>query len=160
MDLGNAVMVIMVALLLTGPAVYGFWQATQMGREAEKRMDRMQAEIDDLRESRDADHEEMRDLRDGIGLLVEQIRRASMEPVWTPDMVKRKPRTGAARLATFIAEKFNNEELNALIFEMGETKDRISGETVQERAREVVKYFEARGRLTELRSRVNELRPK
>lgn len=160
MESVDTVMVVVAALMLSVPAVWGFWQTTQMSRDMEHRMDAMQAEIDDLRESRQADHEEMRDLRDGISLLVEQIRQAKMDPVWTPDEVKRKPRASAAGLAVRLAAEFSSEELDGLAFEMGVGHDQFGGETIEARARELVRYMDARGRLTELRQRADRLRPR
>ena len=122
-------------------------------------MDAMQAEIDDLREGREIDHEEIRDLRDGIGRLVEQIRQAHMEPIWTPSEVKRRPRGGGAALVKRIVTGFNIEELDGLAYELGISHDTLPGKTIQERARELVRYMDSRGRINDLRRAVDENRP-
>lgn len=124
-----------------------------------KRIDQLEAEIDDLREGRVIDHEEMRELRDGIGLLVEQIRKANMTPVWTPENVKRRPRTGQTALARQIEQLFTLDEIDGLAFDMGIDKGQLSGDTLGPRARALVAFAADRGRLNELRRAVTDARP-
>ena len=156
---GNVLVVLFVSVLVSAPTIWGFFQAAKLSRDMERRMDVMQTEIDDLREGREIDHEEMRDLRDGIGLLVDQLRQARMEPVWTPNEVKRRPRGGGVALAKRIAAGFSAEELDSLVFELGISRESLPGETGEKRAQELVRYMDSRGRINDLRRAVDENRP-
>ena len=156
----DILIVVGVAILISVPILWGFWQATQLAQTMEKRLDIIQAEVDDLHDARATDQEEIRELRDGVSRLVEQIRRANMEPVWTPDQVKRRPRSSASILAKRIADKFSVEEMAGLAFDVaGLSGDELRGDTRDERARALVTYMENRGRLSDLRRLVDEQRP-
>ena len=155
----DILIVVAVAFVISVPILWGFWQATQLEQTMEKRLDVIQAEVDDLHDARATDQEEIRELRDGVSRLVEQIRRANMEPVWTPDQVKRRPRSGAAILARRLAQGFSLEEMSGLAFEIGLSGDELRGDTRDERARALVTYMENRGRLSDLRRLVDEQRP-
>lgn len=155
----DILIVVGVAILISVPILWGFWQATQLAQTMEKRLDIIRAEVDDLHDARATDQEEIRELRDGVSRLVEQIRRANMEPVWTPDQVKRRPRSSAAVLARRIAQAFSVDEMSGLAFEIGLSGDELRGDTRDERARALVTYMENRGRLSDLRRLVDEQRP-
>ena len=155
----DILIVVGVAILISVPILWGFWQATQLAQTMEKRLDIIRAEVDDLHDARATDQEEIRELRDGVSRLVEQIRRANMEPVWTPDQVQRRPRSSAAVLARRIAQAFSVDEMSGLAFEIGLSGDELRGDTRDERARALVTYMENRGRLSDLRRLVDEQRP-
>ena len=155
----DILIVVAVAFVISVPILCGFWQATQLAQTMEKRLDVIQAEVDDLRDARATDQEEIRELRDGVSRLVEQIRRANMEPVWTPDQVQRRPRSSAAVLARRIAQAFSVDEMSGLAFEIGLSGDELRGDTRDERARALVTYMENRDRLSDLRRLVDEQRP-
>ena len=155
----DILIVVGVAILISVPILWGFWQATQLAQAMERRLDAIQAEVDDLRDARATDQEEIRELRDGISQLVEQIRRANMTPIWTPEQVKRRPRSTASTLARRISAGFTVEEMAGLAFEIGLSGDDLRGDTREERARALVTYMENRGRLSDLRRLVDEQRP-
>lgn len=180
LTIGYAQVIIFALLLISGGAIvieYAIrqtrrrmplsWQEmeTRYDRQAARqeadrlRMDKMQEEIDELREERAIDFEEMRELRDGIGRLVEQIRRANLSPVWTPDQVKRRLRADQAEMVKRIERQFNVEEIDALAFELGVVADEIKGETRGERARSLVQWSARHGLFIELTRRVDEERP-
>lgn len=153
--------VVVVTLVLALPAIWGFWQATRFGREMEKRIDDLQDEVDELRAKQRSDQHFISKLLDGIAQLMVQLRHADLEPVWKPDestMYRPRP-MAAVGLAKYIAQRFSIEELNQVIFELGMTRDQIGGETIEERARELVKWMGRNGRLSELRRKVYEHRP-
>lgn len=124
-----------------------------------ERMDAMELEIDDLRAALAENHEEMRQLKDGIHLLVTQIRGAGMEPVWTPELVTKAQRFSRARLARTIDERFSVEEINNLAYEFGISADELAGDTRASRARALVTWASDHDRLGELQRRVAILRP-
>lgn len=123
------------------------------------RIDAMELEIDDLRTALSDNHDEMRQLRDGIGQLVTQIRAAGMTPVWTPEQVVKPKRFSRAGLARAIDGHFSINEIDDLAFEFGLAHDEISGDTRAARSRSLVTWAADHGRLPELRSRVAALRP-
>jgi hypothetical protein len=55
---------------------------------------------------------------------------------------------------------FNNDELNALIYDLNITEDDIHGNTRETRAKNLVEYMERRKRLPELVAKLREKRPK
>lgn len=133
---------------------------TQQNRIAAQgeRMDAMELEIDDLRSALADQHEETRQLRDGINRLVSQIRGAGMEPVWTPERVTKKERFSRATLARSIDERFSVDEINELAYEFGIHADELTGETRAARARALVTWASDHNRLGELQRRVAILR--
>lgn len=133
-------------------------QETRLERQSE-RIDAMEMEIDDLRAALADNHEETRQLRDGIERLVAQIRAAKMEPVWTPDQVTKTRRPNRATLARRISDRFSIEEINDLALEFGVLADDLAGETRTSRARALVVWAADRGCLGSLERRVAELRP-
>lgn len=133
-------------------------QQARIDRQSE-RIDAMEMEIDDLRASLADNHEETRQLRDGIEKLVAQIRAAKMEPVWTPEEVNRVRRVNRASLSRRISDRFSVEEINNLAFEFGLMADELAGETRTARARALVVWAADHGYLTRLEELVNELRP-
>ena len=155
----DILIVVGVAILISVPILWGFWQATQLAQAMERRLDVIRAEVDDLHDARATDQEEIRELRDGISQLVEQIRRANMTPIWTPEQVKRRPRSTSSTLARRISAGFTVEEMAGLAFEIGLSGDDLRGDTREERARALVTYMENRGRLSDLRRLVDEQRP-
>jgi len=133
-------------------------QEARLERQAE-RIDAMEMEIDDLRASLAENHEETRQLRDGIEKLVAQIRAANMEPVWTPEQVTKARRVNRATLARRISDRFSVDEMNDLAFEFGLAADELAGNTRAARARALVVWAADRGCLASLEERVNQLRP-
>lgn len=64
-----------------------------------------------------------------------------------------------AELQQKMAEQFNLKELRDLCFDLGVDHEEMSSEVKKEFCRELIGYLKRRGRLAELISRVQELRP-
>jgi hypothetical protein len=139
------------------------------------RMDRMQREIDDLRqtvvvnqESYEEDLDELWAIIDewwhGMGRVFQQMDEAKMTPVWRPSpLPPRKRRTRPAprsALAQRIERQFNIEEMNSLAYGLGIHSEEFGGDTRKARAEELVELAYRLGITAALVRQVDELRPK
>lgn len=132
------------------------------------RVEALEEEQEIMREERRADREEaavllseLRELRQGIELLIAQLKKAELTPVWQPPEPKprRNERPQAITLAMRIADGFDIEEMNNLAFDLGIHKSDFGGETRETRARELVSLVRRLGLEKSLAARVKELRP-
>ncbi len=64
-----------------------------------------------------------------------------------------------AKLRDQLAEYFNSSELHNLCFDLGIKHERIAGDTIDDKARELVAYCLRHGKFSELVNRCKELRP-
>lgn len=130
------------------------------GTRAEARIDSLELEIEDLRESQIDGNTEIRQLREGLSLLVAQIEDAKMSPVWTPEQVVKRTRTKRVDVTNRLVEAFSVEEIKDLAFEFGLSPDNLEGETRSARARSLTVWAADHRRLGELSRRIDELRPR
>lgn len=130
------------------------------GTRAEARIDSLELEIEDLRESWVDSAVEVQELRAGLSLLVAQIEAAKMAPVWTPEQVVKRTRTRRVDVTNRLVESFTVEEINDLAFEFGLSPDNLEGETRSARARSLTVWAADHRRLGELSRRIDELRPR
>ncbi len=75
-----------------------------------------------------------------------------------PIVNKRKQAKNLVALADKLNNHFDDGELNDLCFRLGEDYENIKGDTKQEKARELVKYLDRRGRIKELIELCRQLR--
>lgn len=64
-----------------------------------------------------------------------------------------------AKLRDILVEHFNSSELHNLCFDLGIRHESIAGNTIEDKARELIEYCFRRGKLEELVNRCRELRP-
>lgn len=149
-------------MLAAGPGLVGLWYY-QRG---------LSERIDDLESLRLLDaaeisrmYNEVNELRRGVSILSAQVRRAGMQPEWTPEAVPiigpwRGQAAETDRLVTLwqdIAERFNGEEIDDLAFQLGLPESRA--ETDGARARDLVSAAKRRDKLDALTSLCRKLRP-
>jgi hypothetical protein len=135
--------------------------------ELEKHVTAQGREIDALREEKLADRAqisglkiELDELYEGVRLLIEQLNKADLVPVWQPHRRSPSVRLAAqATLAGQVSERFSIEEMGGLAFDIGMESESISGETRPERARQLVDAARRLGKLADLEQRMKELRP-
>ena len=165
-------------LLVVSLAVIGGWIMYNRLRqvppstyaEMEQTLADMNRQMSDLRQQQAADHTEMRRLRGEIG----RIDAALQE--WTErflalsrefrEATGREPNTRApvaivpavsssvtaltpAALLRLMAETFDLDEVDGLVFEMGLGRN-VRGDSTEDRARSLISAAQRRGRLTEL----------
>lgn len=112
---------------------------------------------------------EVAELYIGVGLLVAQLRRAGLEPEYTPTARQTREAQAAATakpaietqaaLAAKIDACFNHDELDDLALELGVPTEEITGASGRARANSLVLYMQRRGRLAALADRCREIRP-
>lgn len=99
----------------------------------------------------------------GIALLVGQVQGLGLQPAYNPQGLTQRDASGRlaiVRLYELLATYFNLEELIDLSFRVGVvTEDDIEGDTRAARAREMVLYFDRRGRLADLARAAKMARP-
>lgn len=154
--------VLMLFMLAAGPGLVGLWYYQRSLSER----------IDDLESLRLLDaaeisrmHNEVNELRRGVAILSAQVRRAGMQPEWTPEAARISgPLSGQAaetdRLVTLwqnIAARFNAEEIDDLAFQLGLPESHA--ETDGARARDLVSAAKRRDKLDALVSLCRRVRP-
>jgi len=176
-------LIVLLALGLATPGLFLLWRtliAPSVMAKMEARQDRLrtaldaqQDEIDELRDAMTADREElasmkivMAEWRAGMRLVFQQLQAAGIVPVWQPrtdDPPPAHARTSRkleSALAGRIARQFNVTEIDNLAFDMGIMRDELSGDTREDRARQLVAMAWRRDFSSALVARVNELRGK
>jgi hypothetical protein len=73
--------------------------------------------------------------------------------------VKYESYTHLGKLHHNLVEYFSDEELNTLFFSLGEDYENLPGDAKEGKAREIIRYFQRRGRLSELIAECIKLRP-
>ncbi|MGD9098945.1 MAG: sigma 54-interacting transcriptional regulator [Anaerolineae bacterium] len=76
-----------------------------------------------------------------------------------PSLPKARQTPDRQRLYERLISGFDLEEINDLVFQLGLSPDDIVGDTIPVKARELVLYYQRRGRLDELQEALNRLRP-
>jgi hypothetical protein len=142
-------------MLAAGPGLVGLWYY-QRG---------LSERIDDLESLRLLDaaeisrmHNEVNELRRGVSILSAQVRRAGMQPEWTPEAVpvtlpphedSRQAETNRlVDLWQRIADRFSMDEIADLAFRLGLPES--NSDTAGGRARELVAAARRRGLLDQL----------
>lgn len=145
-------------------------QAARMDGQS-RRIDELEAAMDAQERAHKAEladfREELEEAYQTIELLTRQLVEAQMVPVVTPKPRAKKggagsPAAGGERdwLVGRIVDGFNLEELENLAFDVGINAENLHGETLETRARELVKMAGRMGKRGGLEARVNELRPR
>lgn len=132
-------------------------QANRMEMQ-NKRIDALEAEIDELREGRAGDHELLQSWIAYARKTTARLKELTGEEP-PPEPSAKPPRTGRATLSRLIGQRFNVDEIDGLAFELGLEKDELSGDTRAARARALVSWAADRGLLSELGRRVEAARP-
>ena len=132
-------------------------QANRMEMQ-NKRIDALEAEIDELREGRAGDHELLQSWIAYARKTTARLKELTGEEP-PPEPSVKPPRTGRATLSRLIGQRFNVDEIDGLAFELGLEKDELSGDTRAARARALVSWAADRGLLSELGRRVEAARP-
>ena len=179
----STILITLLALGLATPFFALLWRtliAPSAMAKMETRQDRMretldaqQDEINELRDAMTADREElasmkvvMAEWRAGMRLVFQQLQAAGIVPVWQPReddppaVRGRASRKLESALAGRIARQFNVTEIDNLAFDMGIMRDELSGDTREDRARQLVAMAWRRDFSSALVARVNELRGK
>lgn len=173
---------IVLGAVLAVSAVWWMWRKSSEPSLVERqeatitaqhaRMDRMQHEIDELRQTVVVNQEnyeeelgEFRNILDewwhGMEKVFRQLDELKVVPVWRPQPLpprKRIARRPSSALAGRIERQFNIDEMNNLAFDIGIHAEEIPGTTRHTRARELVELAHRRGITVALVGRVNELR--
>ncbi len=158
----GAVIAAVVTFVGSAPGV-----AALLARDRDR--ERRVGDLEQLRLADAADRlwlqDELIELRRGMAILVAQLRRAQIEPEWTPAAAggRVRPRgdertAGLVALYQRIAEKFDMGEMAELWFDMGWANE-MRGDDTREQARELVAFANRRGRLDELVEVCRRLRP-
>lgn len=164
MQFSDTALVQLMAMILLIAAIPGGLGILLHIRALEQRVEQQEERIGDLESirlldaaERERQNSEMTDLRRGVAILVAQLRRAKMEPEWSPAPLPAPFATSRQQNATerqvwlwqLIAERFDVNEQSELWFEMGWQEDE-RGATVGEKARQLVAYAHRHGALDEL----------
>ncbi len=98
----------------------------------------------------------------GVKILIGQLKKAGMIPDWEPNGELQKLRDGRAPgvvLYDGMMLSFNDEELEAIAFEMGTSFDDLGGDTRPGRIRELIEWAGRQNRNDELLDIVRRQRP-
>lgn len=123
------------------------------------RLDYVEAEIDELREARQADAEMIQEWIAYARQLAARFKELTGQEPPPEPTTKRRSTNRRAALVKRIVEGFNTDEIDGLAYDMGMSRDELSGDTRPTRARALVDWAADRGRLTELGKAVDTARP-
>lgn len=134
----------------------------QAYQSQQERLERQSMRIEALEARTIEQDARIKHLEDGVTALIDQLHSAKMDPVWTPEGWTRRinmPPQNKAELRQRLKEQFTIDELDSLAFDLGISRDELSGETLDARVRSLMTYVERRGHMNELVAAVMKERP-
>lgn len=173
MEFTDTALVQLAAIVILLAAAPGAAALLVFVRSLERQISEANERIDDLESvrlldaaERERQNNEMIDLRRGVAILVAQLRRAKMDPEWSPaplplPFAASRQQSETERMVYLwqrIADLFDLREQSELWFEMGWADDE-RGDTAGEKARQLVAYAHRRGSLDELNELCSRKRP-